>query len=207
MVPKARSGYYAMLSPDVRSAATDAPGAAAAAVVHAEFRPVRPALVEPTQGLVRHCPHKRRLAYAALQIQRIRHWEAEFDQADRCGSPLTGPASAWPGPRRRIARRSAAGSFRPGLRGGAGGSSACGRSTCSWRPASSCTRAAWRRWPPAKARRSSPRLPVALNALSGKGVHVTTVNDYLAHRDADWTARIYTALGLTVGCLAAEDDR
>jgi preprotein translocase subunit SecA len=44
-------------------------------------------------------------------------------------------------------------------------------------------------------------LPAALNALVGKGVHVTTVNDYLAKRDADWTGRIYTALGLTVGCL------
>jgi preprotein translocase subunit SecA len=44
-------------------------------------------------------------------------------------------------------------------------------------------------------------LPVVLNAMQGKGVHVTTVNDYLAQRDADWTSRIYTALGLTVGCL------
>ena len=44
-------------------------------------------------------------------------------------------------------------------------------------------------------------LPAALNALVGKGVHVTTVNDYLAQRDADWTARIYSALGLTVGVL------
>ena len=44
-------------------------------------------------------------------------------------------------------------------------------------------------------------LPVVLNAMVGKGVHVTTVNDYLAQRDADWTARIYTRLGLTVGVL------
>src|SRR6476659_6756555 len=43
--------------------------------------------------------------------------------------------------------------------------------------------------------------PTALNALVGKGVHVTTVNDYLAQRDADWTSRIYNALGLTVGIL------
>lgn len=42
-------------------------------------------------------------------------------------------------------------------------------------------------------------LPVYLNALSGKGVHVVTVNDYLASRDADWMGKIYTFLGLTVG--------
>jgi len=42
-------------------------------------------------------------------------------------------------------------------------------------------------------------LPAYLNALSGKGVHVVTVNDYLAQRDADWMGRIYKFLGLTVG--------
>jgi preprotein translocase subunit SecA len=44
-------------------------------------------------------------------------------------------------------------------------------------------------------------LPVYLNALAGKGVHVVTVNDYLAKRDAEWMGRIYTFLGLTVGCI------
>ena len=42
-------------------------------------------------------------------------------------------------------------------------------------------------------------LPVYLNALSGKGVHVVTVNDYLARRDAEWMSRLYNFLGLTVG--------
>ncbi|MEX8498535.1 MAG: preprotein translocase subunit SecA [Leptothrix ochracea] len=42
-------------------------------------------------------------------------------------------------------------------------------------------------------------LPVFLNALSGKGVHVVTVNDYLARRDAEWMARLYNFLGLSVG--------
>ena len=42
-------------------------------------------------------------------------------------------------------------------------------------------------------------LPVVLNALAGKGVHVVTVNDYLARRDAEWMGRLYTFLGLTVG--------
>src|ERR1700733_3789925 len=41
-------------------------------------------------------------------------------------------------------------------------------------------------------------LPVYLNALSGKGVHVVTVNDYLAKRDAEWMGPLYEALGLTV---------
>ncbi len=44
-------------------------------------------------------------------------------------------------------------------------------------------------------------LPVYLNALTGKGVHVVTVNDYLANRDAEWMGRIYKFLGLTVGCI------
>ncbi|MFT4242200.1 MAG: preprotein translocase subunit SecA [Acidovorax sp.] len=42
-------------------------------------------------------------------------------------------------------------------------------------------------------------LPVYLNALSGEGVHVVTVNDYLANRDAQWMGRLYNFLGLTVG--------
>src|SRR6058998_546630 len=42
-------------------------------------------------------------------------------------------------------------------------------------------------------------LPVYLNALAGKGVHVVTVNDYLARRDAEWMGRLYSFLGLTVG--------
>jgi preprotein translocase subunit SecA len=44
-------------------------------------------------------------------------------------------------------------------------------------------------------------LPVYLNALAGKGVHVVTVNDYLANRDAEWMGRIYRFLGLTVGVI------
>ena len=44
-------------------------------------------------------------------------------------------------------------------------------------------------------------LPVYLNALAGKGVHVVTVNDYLAKRDAEWMGAIYKFLGLSVGCI------
>src|SRR6202040_1025090 len=42
-------------------------------------------------------------------------------------------------------------------------------------------------------------LPAVLNALTGRGVHIVTVNDYLARRDAEWMGRIYTFLGLSVG--------
>src|SRR6185369_2747792 len=44
-------------------------------------------------------------------------------------------------------------------------------------------------------------LAASLNAIAGRGVHVVTVNDYLARRDAEWMGRIYKALGLTVGCI------
>lgn len=44
-------------------------------------------------------------------------------------------------------------------------------------------------------------LPAYLNALSGKGVHIVTVNDYLAKRDSEWMGQIYNFLGLSVGCI------
>src|SRR6516225_411398 len=43
--------------------------------------------------------------------------------------------------------------------------------------------------------------PIYLNALAGRGVHLVTVNDYLARRDAEWMGEIYKFLGLTVGCI------
>jgi len=49
-------------------------------------------------------------------------------------------------------------------------------------------------------------LPVYLNALEGKGVHVVTVNDYLAHRDAEWMGRIYKGLGMSVGVIVHDLD-
>ena len=52
-------------------------------------------------------------------------------------------------------------------------------------------------------------LPVYLNALGGRGVHVVTVNDYLAKRDAEWMGQIYKFLGLTVGVIVhgLDDER
>ncbi|HEV2864797.1 MAG TPA: preprotein translocase subunit SecA [Pyrinomonadaceae bacterium] len=49
-------------------------------------------------------------------------------------------------------------------------------------------------------------LPATLNALTGRGVHVVTVNDYLASRDAEWMGRIYKFLGLTVGAIVNDLD-
>ena len=49
-------------------------------------------------------------------------------------------------------------------------------------------------------------LPVYLNALTGKGVHVVTVNDYLAQRDAEWMSALYTFLGMTVGVNLSQMD-
>ncbi len=53
-------------------------------------------------------------------------------------------------------------------------------------------------------------LPVYLNAISGKGVHVVTVNDYLAKRDSEWMGQLYKWLGLSVGCILSnmkDEDR
>src|SRR5260221_384283 len=49
-------------------------------------------------------------------------------------------------------------------------------------------------------------LPCYLNALDGKGVHVVTVNDYLAKRDSEWMGRLYKALGLQVGVIVHDLD-
>ena len=46
-------------------------------------------------------------------------------------------------------------------------------------------------------------MPMYLNALSGRGAHLVTVNDYLAHRDAEWMGQVYRFLGLEVGCIQA----
>jgi len=49
-------------------------------------------------------------------------------------------------------------------------------------------------------------LPAVLNALTGRGVHIVTVNDYLARRDAEWMSPLYKALGLTVGVIVHDLD-
>ena len=47
-------------------------------------------------------------------------------------------------------------------------------------------------------------LPAYLNCLSGKGVHIVTVNDYLAKRDSEWMGKIYNHLGIKTGCITGE---
>jgi preprotein translocase subunit SecA len=49
-------------------------------------------------------------------------------------------------------------------------------------------------------------LPAYLNALTGRGIHIVTVNDYLALRDAEWMGKIHQFLGLTVGCIQNDMD-
>ena len=49
-------------------------------------------------------------------------------------------------------------------------------------------------------------LPLYLNALTGRGAHLVTVNDYLARRDAEWMGQLYSFLGLTVGCIQHDQD-
>src|SRR5213082_2579214 len=49
-------------------------------------------------------------------------------------------------------------------------------------------------------------LPLYLNALTGRGVHLVTVNDYLAQRDAEWMGQLYSFLGLTVGCIQHDQE-
>src|SRR2546421_3691141 len=49
-------------------------------------------------------------------------------------------------------------------------------------------------------------LPLYLNALTGRGAHLVTVNDYLARRDAEWMGALYTFLGLTIGCIQHDQE-
>jgi len=49
-------------------------------------------------------------------------------------------------------------------------------------------------------------LPAYLNSLSGKGVHIVTVNDYLAKRDSEWMGRVFNFLGVSTGCIISELD-
>ncbi len=145
-------------------------------------------------------PHQRRLAYAALQVPRIRRFEAEFSKLSDAEVLHTGLQ----------------------LRGRARGGESldhllpevfglicvAAMRFVGLRPFDVQLAAGVVLHNGALAEVSTGEgktlvatLPVALNAMQGLGVHVTTVNDYLAQRDADWTARIYTGIGLTVGCL------
>ena len=99
------------------------------------------------------------------------------------------------------ARRHPARSLRHRARGLASACSACATSTCRWSAASCSTAARSPRCAPARARRWSRRSRPISTRIEGKGVHVVTVNDYLARRDAEWMGQIHQFLGLTVGVI------
>ncbi len=145
-------------------------------------------------------PSQRRLAWAALQVPTIRHWEREFTRLSD----------------KEVRQKAAQ------LRGRARGGESLDHLlpevfglTCvaalrhtGLRPFDVqlaagviLHRGALAEVATGEGKTLIATLPATLNAMAGKGVHVTTVNDYLALRDAEWTARIYNALGLSVGVL------
>jgi preprotein translocase subunit SecA len=154
-------------------------------------------------------PWQRRLARAALMVPRIRHWERQFDnlsdaELKTAGLRLRGRGRGGEGldkllpeafglvcvaAKRKIGLRP----FDVQLAGGVvmhqGGLAELATG---------------------EGKTLVAALPAFLNALEGKGVHVTTVNDYLARRDAEWMGPIYEALGLSIGVLQmqmGEQDR
>jgi preprotein translocase subunit SecA len=154
-------------------------------------------------------PSQRRLAYGALQIGRIRHWESEFAKLSdqeilQRGQQLRG--------------RARGGESLDHMLPEAFGLTciACQR-TVGLRPFDVqlvagvvLHRGALAEVATGEGKTLVATLPAALNALQGKGVHVTTVNDYLALRDGEWTGAVYGALGLSVGILQmkmSDEDR
>jgi preprotein translocase subunit SecA len=145
-------------------------------------------------------PSQRRLARAALHIERIRHWEKEFTalsdlELRQRGLQLRGRARGG----ERLDR------LLPEAYG-----LVCVASTrfLKMRPFDVQLAAgvvlhhgALAELATGEGKTLSACSPVFLNALPGKGVHVTTVNDYLARRDAEWMQPIYQGLGLSVGVL------
>jgi preprotein translocase subunit SecA len=154
-------------------------------------------------------PWQRRLAWAALQAPKIRYWEAQFERLNdeelratalrlrgrgRGGESLDRVLPEAFGlvcvaARRQVGLRPFDVQLAAGVVLHKGGLAEL--ATGEGKTLTAC-------------------LPVFLNALEGKGVHVTTVNDYLARRDAEWMGPIYRALGLSVGVLQqqmGEQDR
>ena len=80
----------------------------------------------------------------------------------------------------------------------------CGRSTSSCSARCGCWPATSSRWPPVRARRCPARSPPPATRSAGRHVHVITINDYLARRDAEWMGPLLEAMGLTVGWVTAD---
>ncbi len=130
--------------------------------------------------------------------QRARAAARELQRRGAGGADRQVPRAA-----RRRARRSTTSSPKPSppCARRPSACSACATSTCRWSAASCSTAARSPRCAPARARPWSATLATYLNAIEGKGVHVVTVNDYLARRDAEWMGQIHRFLGLTVGVI------
>jgi preprotein translocase subunit SecA len=145
-------------------------------------------------------PSKRRLARAALQVDRVRSWEKEFDRLSDAETREAGL---------RLRGRARGGESLDKLLPEAFGL-VCVVATrlLKMRPfdvqiagGAVMHHGALAELATGEGKTLTACLPVFLNALSGKGVHVTTVNDYLAARDAEWMGPVYRSLGLTVGVL------
>ena len=80
----------------------------------------------------------------------------------------------------------------------------CARSTSSCWARCGCWPATSSRWPPARARRCRARSPPPAMRSAGRSVHVITINDYLARRDAEWMGPLIEAMGLTVGWITED---
>jgi preprotein translocase subunit SecA len=145
-------------------------------------------------------PSQRRLARGALQIDRIRYWEKEHDRLSDADLRVRGL---------QLRGRARGGESLDRLLPEAFGLvCVAARRTTKLRPFDVqlaggviLHHGAIAELATGEGKTLVASLPVFLNALFGKGVHVTTVNDYLAARDAEWMGPIYTSLGLTVGVL------
>jgi preprotein translocase subunit SecA len=145
-------------------------------------------------------PAQRRLARAALYLNKIRHWEAEFGKLSDAELRQIGM---------RLRGRARGGESLDKLLPEAFGAvCVAAQRTLKMRPFDVqlgagvvLHRGALAELATGEGKTLCASLPTYLNALPGKGVHVTTVNDYLARRDAEWMSPIYQLLGLTVGVL------
>jgi preprotein translocase subunit SecA len=145
-------------------------------------------------------PSKRRLARAALQVDKIRYWEGEYSRLSDAelrqkGLQMRGRARGGESLHRLVPE-----AF--------GLVCVAAERTVKLRPYDVqlaggvvMHQGALAELVTGEGKTLVATMPVFLNALVGKGVHVTTVNDYLAKRDAEWTGAIYSALGLTTGVL------
>jgi preprotein translocase subunit SecA len=154
-------------------------------------------------------PWQRRLARAALKVPRIRHWERHFDRLSDAELRTTGL---------RLRGRGRGGETLDQLLPEAFGLVCVAtKRVLRMRPFDVqlaggvvMHQGGLAELATGEGKTLTAGLPVFLNALEGKGVHVTTVNDYLARRDAELMGQVYTALGLTVGTLQqqmGEQDR